>query len=132
VNIKGQHIERIFTFLVGLIILVHAVVPHHHHFELTHSSDLESNCESSGQDNNTETPDSHCHAFNILASGKSTHSSLNIPLFEHFSFYVTGIFVNIEIPPVKIVSTTIFSYQAVFLKHLFFTTQSLRAPPAIV
>lgn len=129
-DLKGQHIGRIFTFLAGLIILVHAVVPHHHHFELTHSSYQESTCESSAQDNNTETSDSHCHAFNILASGKSTNSTLNISLFEHFSFYLAGIIVNIKIPPVRIITTTIFGQQAVFLKQIFFTTQSLRAPPA--
>ena len=129
-KLKGQHIGRIFTFLVGLIILVHAVVPHHHHFELTHSSAQESTCESSSQEKNTENPDSHCQAFNILASGRTTNSSLNISLFEYFSFDYAGIIVNIEIPPVEIVTTTIFGHQAVFLKQFFFTTQSLRGPPA--
>jgi len=130
VNSKGQHIGRALTFLAGLIILVHAVLPHHHHYELRHSSELESICESSAQNNNTETPDSHCQAFNILASGRTTNSSLNISLFEYFSFYLAGIIVNIEIPPVEIVTTTIFGHQAVFLKQIFFTTQSLRGPPA--
>jgi len=130
VDLKGQHIGRLFTFLAGLIILVHAVVPHHHHFELTHSSAQESTCESSSQEKNTENPDSHCHAFNILASGKTTISSFNNSFSDYFSFYLAGIIVNIEIPPVKIVTTTIFGYQAVFLKQFFFTTQSLRGPPA--
>ena len=130
-NLKGQHIGRIFIFLAGLIILAHAVVPHHHHFELTHSSVQESNCESSSQDNNTETPDSHCHAFNILASGKSTISSLNISLSEHFSFYLAGIIVNIETSPVQNLITTFFGYQSSFKKQFFITAQSLRAPPVI-
>ncbi|HCY40161.1 MAG TPA: hypothetical protein DHV48_02220 [Prolixibacteraceae bacterium] len=129
-KLKGQHIGRIFTFLAGLIILVHGVVSHHHHFELKHSSELESICESSAQDKNTEPPDFHCQAFNILASGKTTISSFNNSLSDFFSFYLAGIIVNIEIPPVKIVTTTIFGYQAVFLKQFFFTTRSLRGPPA--
>lgn len=129
-KLKGQHIGRIFTFLAGLIILVHSVVEHHHHFELTHSSELESNCESSAQNNNTEIPDSQCCTFNILVSGRITNSSLNISLSDYFSFDLAGIIVNIEIPPVEIVTTTIFGHQAVFLKQFFFTTQSLRGPPA--
>ena len=129
-NLKGQHIGRGLTFLAGLIILVHAVLPHHHHFELTHSSAQESTCESSSQEKNTENPDSHCHAFNILASGKTTISSFNNSLSDYFSFDLAGIIVNIEIPPVEIVTTTIFGHQAVFLKQIFFTTQSLRGPPA--
>jgi len=130
VNIKGQHIGRIFTFLAGLIILVHAVVPHHHHFELKHSSELESTCERSAQDKNSEPLDFHCQAFNILASGKTMISSFNNSLSNYFSFYLPGIIANIEIPPVKNLTTTFFGHQAVFVKQSFFTTQSLRGPPA--
>jgi hypothetical protein len=131
VDVKGQHIGRIFTFLAGLIILAHAVVPHHHHFELTHSSVQESTCESAAQNNNTENPDSHCHAFNILASGKSTNSSLNNSLLEYICFYLPGIIVQIEIPPVIDTNTTIFGNHAIFIKQFYYTAQSLRAPPVI-
>lgn len=130
-NLKGQHIGRFFTFLAGLIILVHAVVPHHHHFELTHSAELETTCESSSQDKNTETPNSHCHAFNILTSGRATNSFFNNSLPEYFSFYLAGIIVNIEIPPVQFVTTTTFGHTAIFLKQFFNTALSLRGPPAI-
>lgn len=129
-NSKGQHIGRVLTFLAGLIILVHAVLPHHHHFELTHSSAQESTCERTAQDKNTETPDSHCNAFNILVSGKTTNSSLNNSLSDYFSFCLPGIIANIEIPPVTNVTTLIFDHQVIFLKQFFFTTQLLRGPPA--
>ena len=129
-NSKGQHIGRVLTFFAGLIILVHAVVPHHHHFELTHSSAQESTCESSPQEKNTENPDSHCYAFNILASGKTTISSINNSLSDYFSFYLPGIIANIEIPPAKNFIATFFDHQVIFLKQFFFTTQLLRGPPA--
>lgn len=130
-NLRRQHIGRFFTFLAGLIILAHAVVSHHHHFELTHSSEQESTCENSAQKKNAENPDSHCHAFNILVSGKTTISSFNNSLSDYFSFYLPGIITNIEIPPVKNLITTFFDHQAVFLKQFFFSTQLFRGPPAI-
>jgi hypothetical protein len=130
VNLKEQHIGRGLTFLAGLIILVHAVFPHHHHFELTHSSEQELTCESSTQEKNAETPDSHCYAFNILVSGKTTNSSLYNPLSDYFSFYLPGIIANIETPSVRNLINTFFGYQAIFLKQFFVTAQSLRAPPA--
>ncbi len=129
-NLKGQFIGRMTTFLAGLIILAHAIVPHHHHFELTHSSEQESTIESSAQNKNTENPDSHCHAFNILVSGKTINSSLNQSLSDYFSFYLAEIIVNIEILPVKNVTSPILGHQAIFLKQFFFTAFSLRGPPS--
>ena len=130
--LKVQHIGRLFTFLAGLIILAHAVVPHHHHFELLHSAQEKSTCENSTHDENSENPNSHCHAFNILVSGKTTISSLNNSLPDYFSFYLPGIIANIEIPPVKNHITTFFGYRAIFIKQFFASAQSLRAPPVIV
>jgi len=112
--------------MAGLIILAHAVVPHHHHFEFAHSSGQESTCESSGN----ETPDSHCYAFNILVSGKTSNSSLNFSLAEYFSFYLPGIIANIETPSFRELIPAYFGYRATFLKQFFVTAQSLRAPPA--
>lgn len=129
-NLKKQHIGRLFTFVAGLIILAHAVVPHHHHFELLHSAQEKSSCENSAQKKNTENPDAHCHAFNILVSGKTTISSINNSLSDYFSFYLPGIIANIEIPPVKNLITTIFDHRVIFIKQFFITAQSLRAPPA--
>ena len=127
-NLKGQHIGRLFTFLAGLIILAHTVVPHHHHFELR-SSEQESTCECTSQEKNKENPVSHCHVFNILAVGKTTNSFLNNSSSENFSFILTGIIADIETFPVKNLITTLFDHQVKFLNHFFFTSQSLRAPP---
>ncbi|MEE4198684.1 MAG: hypothetical protein V2I54_13680 [Bacteroidales bacterium] len=129
VNLKGQHIGSFFTFFAGLIILAHAVVPHHHHFELTHSSEQESTCESPVQEESNEDPVTHCHAFNVLVSEKTTNSSLNRPLPEFPEFYLAGINANIEIPPLKRVTTKFYGHQAIFIKQILLTTLSLRAPP---
>jgi len=129
VNFKGQYIGGVFTFLAGLIILAHAVVPHHHHFELTHSSGQESTCEIPAQEKNTETQDSHCHAFNILVSEKTSTTALNQSLTDHFEYLPAGIILQIEVPPVKNITATIFGNHANFIKQFFFTAHSLRGPP---
>lgn len=131
-NLRVHYIARLFTFLAGLIILGHAVVPHHHHFELTHSSVHESNYECTVHCINNENRDTHCHGFNILVSGTLTKSTSNNSLSEYFSFLLFGIFSNFEIQPGKRLLSTIFDLQVIFFKQFFFTAQSLRAPPVIV
>lgn len=129
-NLKRQHIGGLFAFLAGMIILAHAVVPHHHHFEFTHLSEQESTCESPDQENGNEAPISHCHVFNILVSEKTTNISVKQSLSENFNSYLAGSNANVEILPVKNVTETIFDHQFIFLKQFFFTAHSLRAPPA--
>lgn len=129
VNIRGQHIGMLFTFLAGLIILAHAVVPHHHHFELNHSSEQESTCEIPEQEKNTENPDSHCHALNTLVTERTTNSSLNHPLSENSSFLLSKFIVDFELQPVKKITTKFLGHPVIFIKLFFITTQSLRAPP---
>ncbi len=129
-NLKGQHTGSFFTFLAGLIILAHSVVPHHHHFEITHVSKEESACETPAQEQNPEKTDSHCHALNVLVSEKTSTTSLN-QLSDHFNFFPAGSIVQIEIPPVIDITTTIVDNHAIFIKQLFFTAHTFRGPPAI-
>ena len=131
-NIKGQHIGNFLTFLAGLIILAHAVVPHHHHSEITHSPEEESICESPVQEKQTsEQNDSHCHAFNILASDYSITASSNQTKSDYFNFFTVGIFAQTYFSPVKTYASTFFGNQSIFIKQLFFSAHSLRAPPVI-
>jgi hypothetical protein len=129
VNFNGQQIGRIFTFLAGLIILVHAIVPHHHHFEASHVIEQEASCETTHQEESEETQDFHCHAFNVLASEKTTNSSLNKFFPDYFSFFLSGILVNIDHPSAHYVITPDFGYTAIIIEQFFYTPTSLRGPP---
>jgi len=130
VNLRGQHIGGLFTFLAGLIILAHTVVPHHHHFELSHSSEQESTCESPDQEKNSENPDSHCHAFNVLIIEKTSNLVLNQSCSDLFKYSLIGIKSDIKISPFRNVITTFVDQQAVFLEEFFFSTHLLRGPPS--
>ena len=83
--------------MAGLIILAHTVVPHHHHFEISHSSEEESACEVPVHGQNQEKPDTHCHAFNILVSERTSTISLNKSLSDHLSFFTVGVVVQVTI-----------------------------------
>lgn len=130
-KLKGQHIERLFTFLAGLIILAHAVVPHHHHFEITHSSDEKSSYLNSKQENSTEKENYHCHALNVLISNGATYFSLNQSSSTYFSFFLPVITTNIELLPVQNINSNFLDYKAIFIKQFFIATHALRGPPAI-
>ncbi|MCF8303607.1 MAG: hypothetical protein K9I94_10070 [Bacteroidales bacterium] len=128
-NLIGRHIGGFFTFLAGLIIFAHAVVPHDHHFEIMPSPEQGSTCEVPVQGQNPEVPDSHCHAFNVMVSEKKIATSLNQTLSDHF--HTAGVILQIETPPVNNITVTIFGNHTGFIKQFFFTAYSLRAPPAI-
>ncbi|MBN2635118.1 MAG: hypothetical protein JXR61_02525 [Prolixibacteraceae bacterium] len=128
---KEQHIGGLFTFLASLIILVHFVVPHHHHFELSHLLEQKSTCENSAQEENTDNNDSHCYAFNVLVSKRITNSSVYQSLFEYSGYFLAGIIFSYKIPPSKNIIETIFRYSPLITKQYVYSTRSLRAPPEI-
>jgi hypothetical protein len=131
VNLKGQHLGRLFTFLAGLIILAHAVVPHHHHYEPTHASVQESSCENHTHEKSSEDPFAHCHAFNVLIAERTLISSLNQFFSDFFIFYLAGINVELVTPSVKDISAIIFGYPVAFIDQYLSFAQSLRAPPLV-
>ena len=128
-NLQGQHTAKLFTVLAGLIILAHVVVPHHHHYDLTHYPEQESTRAKTGKKHSSENPDSHCHAFNLLISEKTSPSTINQSFLNNLNLYTAGIIDNIELPPVKNITTIIPGPQANFLKQGLFSAHALRGPP---
>lgn len=131
VNIKGQHTSRFLIFLAWLFILVHEVVPHHHHFEILHSAWEKSTCDSSTQENNNEKTGFHCHTFNIHVSEKTNSNSLINSFSKPFDFDFPGIKEYPGLPPIKKFITTIYGYNAIFSKQILFSFLSLIAPPEV-
>jgi hypothetical protein len=130
VDLKGQHIGRIFTFLAGLIILAHAVVPHHHHFDSIETHPENIDCENTRTDKHNENPDKHCHAFNLIISNKANDLVVNTPAESNFYFDLFCVESNHELTvrvddPFK----TCFFVSAKQMQ-IFLTSRSLRAPPA--
>ncbi|VAW20769.1 hypothetical protein MNBD_BACTEROID01-1128 [hydrothermal vent metagenome] len=63
-NTNRENTGIFFLWLAALTIMLHAVIPHNHHFDpysFFQNNDAQA-C--SSEENNTEPPSVHCHAFN--------------------------------------------------------------------
>lgn len=129
-NLKGKKIGISFTILAGLIILVHAVVPHNHQYDFANSFELESTWKNFGQNKNTENHHFHCHVFNDLVSEKTINFFVNQPFPDFQKFISSGINFNIASPLLKNVTSIFFGYRFIYINDFFVTAQSLRAPPS--
>ena len=68
---------------MGLVIIMHAIVPHHHHY---HSHENKQNsCKS--EEHGSEKPDMHCFAFNDLIVQKANSQLIinNLPETDYTS-----------------------------------------------
>lgn len=129
---KYKHFGSFFTFLESLVICAHAVVPHHCHFDISHSSEMELPYETPVQSQNHDKPDMQCHLFNILVSGNTNSTSLIKYLSDNCIFFPDGISVQCEIPPVKYITTPISGNHSIFIKQFLYTAHSLRGPPVML
>jgi hypothetical protein len=127
---KGKHISKFLILFAGLIILTHAIVPHHHHFHCIDAPPAASpTCEEPHTDKHNENQATHCHAFNLLIFEK-TNIPVKLAPFEfdfHFDLF------SIETSPKTTVEISA-SYKIcciglILQKQLFCTSSSLRAPP---
>ena len=126
---KGKHISKFMILFAGLIILTHAIVPHHHHYHCIDAFSTSPVCENPHTDNHNENHATHCHAFNLLTFGR-THTPVKLAPFEfdfHFDLF------SLETSPKTTVEISA-SYKIcciglILQKQLFCTDSSLRAPP---
>ena len=74
---KQENIKTGFLFLAGLIIFMHSVIPHHHHFN--YYSDCEQDVTNPVAPHTTDNFPFHCHALNLLAFDKLDNISVKVP-----------------------------------------------------
>ncbi|MDD3093322.1 MAG: hypothetical protein PHV04_04280 [Clostridia bacterium] len=129
---EGKNSRIVLILLAGLIILLHATIPHHHHFDSieAHPENLE--CETTNSDRHNENPDTHCHAFNLIISETGNDLILLSSPASNFNLDLFGINTNIELAS----KLNVVNYTHCFIffphKQIFLTNHSLRAPPATV
>ena len=131
-NFKGQHTGGLFTFLAGLIILAHAVVPHHHHFDSVETHPENQECENTRPDKHNENPDTHCHALNLIISEKANDLVVNSPVTSIFHFNLFSF--DIELYIASKINDVIHPpfVSSLTQKQIFLASRSLRAPPVTV
>lgn len=132
VNSTWKNIRIKILLLAGLTILLHATIPHHHHFDSieAHTENLE--CKTTNSDSHNENPDTHCHAFNLIFSENG--SDLTI-LSAPASNYILDLFsINAAFDFASKLNEANRTPCFIFFpyKQIFLTNHSLRAPPATV
>jgi len=126
---KIRHTARLFPFIAGLIILAHTVVPHHHHFDFLFSHQDIEQCDRADQNNNSEIPDTHCHAFNLLVVDKDHgHAKIHsLPVDLHADFFLLPASTNTIVEAINIPTT--FLHIFTFKEQYYSSCLSLRGPP---
>lgn len=127
--LNGINIEKIFAYLLSIILFAHTIVPHHHHFDVTSLSSQILTCTSSNHEKEHEHHASHCIAFNILKAEKTLKLSKNQTINNFLQFYFERNKVFNDIPHINLNFSKIFTYKIVFLKQFKVDALLLRGPP---
>ncbi len=119
----------ILLLLSGLVIFLHATIPHHHHFDSgfatihneTNSHKTKDNCNS----------DFHCHSLNIVFAEKVVHKSVRLQ--EIATPNVFAVLLSFIAFPQNILNTPPFLPQNGILPKCFFSTKFIvRGPPQLI
>ncbi|MCD6366444.1 MAG: hypothetical protein J7L46_02775 [Bacteroidales bacterium] len=129
---EGKNSRIVLVLLAGLIILLHATIPHHHHYDVieAHLENLE--CKTSNTDSHNENPDTHCHAFNIIISENGSDLTLDFAPALNFNLDLFNINTNFDFA--SKLNEVYYAHCFRFFPHkqIFLTNHSLRAPPTKV
>ena len=79
---KWKNNIKQLLLITGLIILVHAILPHDHHFHIEHFSSMEHQHE-----HHSNKLPVHCHFFNDITIEKSNHNN-SVSSVQLFSFSI--------------------------------------------
>lgn len=122
----------VLMLLAGLIILLHATIPHHHHFDTTEAHPENLECETTNSDSHNENPNTHCHAFNLIISDSESDLTFHFAPLSNFNLYIFDINTNIELASTLNELNHTHCFRFFPHKQIFLTNHSLRAPPATV
>jgi len=124
--LRAKNINLSLVWLISLMFLSHALIPHHHHYD----SVLEHHQRHDGDKHHSEDDATHCHAFNQLiivknqlTSDKSTTQESLTDLAFNSSFDAVSIETNTESP----------TYQkTLYNKQVFYPDYPTRGSPYFI
>lgn len=128
-NRMVKNSKFVLVLLAGLVILLHATIPHHHHLDLYSDHNNSSATETRGE-SSTEA-DKHCHALNNIVFTKA--NSITIDTNTAFNALLFVITASNLIKLYDKVSLTFHTIKdLVVLKQYLSSEPSFRGPPALV
>ena len=128
-NRMGKNSRLILILLAGLVILLHATIPHHHHLDSYSDHSSSSTTETRGE--SSPEANKHCHALNNIVLTKAnsitidTNTAFNALLFVITAFNLIKLYDSVLLAtfPIK---------DIVILKQYFSSELSFRGPPTLV
>ncbi len=125
-NRLGKSVGVIILLLAGLVIFLHATIPHHHHFDSDFANMYSETNSHKTKDNSNR--DFHCHSLNIIFAEKVVHKP--VKLQETITPNVFAVLVSFIAFPQNILTTPpIFPQNGIPPKYFFSTKLILRGPP---
>ena len=130
-NRMVKNSKFVLVLLAGLVILLHATIPHHHHLDSScdHNSTNSTTNQSRGE--SSEEADKHCHALNTIVIQKVNSITFDNKIaFNSLLLFITS---NEEVKCHNKVLLTFHTIKdIVVLKQYLSSEPSFRGPPALV
>lgn len=126
----GKNNKFVLILLAGLVMLLHAIIPHHHHFDSYSDHNNTNKTETTGE-SSTEA-NTHCHALNNIVFTKANSISLDTNSAFNALLFVITAFNLIKLCNYGVLLTTFPIKDIVILKQYLSTDLSFRGPPALV
>lgn len=129
-NLKEKYTAKFLVLIAGIIIFAHTVFPHHHHFDTIESHPDNLECGTTKTDKQSDNPETHCHALNIVVLEKTSNNVVKPSLVSHIQFNLFNIETKLDLVFFTNDFINISCFNFSLQKQLFLTTHSLRGPPA--
>lgn len=130
-NRMVKNSKFVLVLLAGLVILLHATIPHHHHLDSScdHNSTNSTTNQSRGE-SSTEA-DKHCHALNNIVFTKANSITIDTnTAFNALLFVITAS--NLTKLYDRVLLTTYPTKDIIVLKQYLSSELSFRGPPTLV
>ena len=120
----------VLILLAGLVILLHSLIPHHHHTDSYNDYNYSDFSTTQTSGDSTDKAATHCYAFNNLVTEKGYTNTIDTQTESNLHLFFVAVFNTIQVNN-KVESTTFFIQNIVPLKQYFSTELSFRGPPAL-
>ena len=126
-RIKKTHI--LFASLISVLLIAHAVFPHHHHYHSISSSLCHDQHDSHQDLNEPEETDYHCQAFNNIVDN-NYKKNLSRLIIDHPLF--TSVFTESYFLPDLTVTINFITFDDIRTGPFYHHIYSLRGPPSLL
>jgi hypothetical protein len=130
-NRVGKNMRMTAILLAGLVILLHSVITHHHHSDLStdHFSSVNNANQVPGE--SSDEANKHCHAFNNIITEKVTSKTFNIKIEPDSNLILISVFNTFSYTS-NVESATYVIWNLNIVKQYFSTVLSFRGPPTLL